>query len=47
LKRGMNFIDLDLSGIKGLRQGEVYVLEMVNGRKENWDLRFRYEPLNE
>jgi hypothetical protein len=47
LKRGMNFIDLDLSGIRGLKDGTIYVLEMVNGRQENWDLRFKYEPLKE
>jgi hypothetical protein len=41
----VNFIDLDLTGVRGLTAGNVYVLEMVNGRKENWDLRFKYEPL--
>jgi hypothetical protein len=47
LKRGMNFIDFDLDKSKGMREGAVYVLEMVNSRKENWDLRFRYEPAND
>lgn len=45
LKRGVNFIDLDLSNVRALTPGSGYVLEMVNGRKENWDLRFTYEPL--
>ena len=44
LKPGMNFIDFDLGSARGMQAGAVYVLEMVNSRKENWDLRFRYEP---
>ncbi|HWK02509.1 MAG TPA: hypothetical protein VNS58_02690 [Puia sp.] len=46
LKRGMNFIDLDLTGARGLQKERVYVLEIMNSRKENWDLRFKYEPAN-
>jgi len=47
LKRGMNFIDFDLDRSSGMKAGQVYVLEMVNSRKENWDLRFRYEPVSD
>jgi hypothetical protein len=47
LKPGLNFIDLDLSGVRSLSAGTVYVLEMVNGRQENWDIRFKYQPATE
>jgi hypothetical protein len=46
LNRGINFIDLDLGSFKKLLPGNVYVLELINGRKEEWDLRFKYEPQN-
>jgi hypothetical protein len=47
LQRGLNFLDFDLGKGDRLDKGKEYVLEIVNGRKENWDLRFRYEPLNQ
>jgi hypothetical protein len=46
LKRGINFIDMDLGSFKRLQPGQEYILELINGRKENWDLRFKYEPDN-
>ena len=46
LKRGINFIEFDLDRSNGLRKGQEYVLEIINGRKENWNLRFKYEPVN-
>jgi hypothetical protein len=42
----MNFIDFTLDGTRGMQKGREYVLELVNSRNENWDLRFRYEPAN-
>jgi hypothetical protein len=47
LQRGLNFLDFDLGSEGRLQKGQEYVLEIINGRKENWDLKFRYEPLNQ
>jgi hypothetical protein len=47
LQRGLNFIDFSLGDQDRLLKGREYILEIVNGRNENWDLRFRYEPLNQ
>ncbi len=46
LKRGVNFIDIDLASLKKLIRDQEYVLELTNGWKENWDLRFIYQPKN-
>jgi hypothetical protein len=46
VQRGSNFIDFELGSSGRFQSGRDYVLEIVNGWKESWDLRFRYEPLN-
>lgn len=46
LQRGLNFIDFEIDGASGFSSGQEYKLEIINGWKENWDLKFRYQPLN-
>jgi hypothetical protein len=45
VRRGMNYIDFNVGQAGHIQPGMEYVMEIKNGWKENWDLRFRYEPL--
>jgi hypothetical protein len=41
---GDNLEQLDFSRTSGLTENHVYLLELINSRKEHWCLRFKYYP---
>jgi hypothetical protein len=45
VKDGMNYIDFDLDRKAAMHYGALYIAEILNSRNENWDIRFRYDPL--
>lgn len=42
LKQGQNFIDMKIGNTGKYQHLQAYLLEIVNNRKENWNLKFKY-----
>lgn len=42
LKQGQNFVDVQIGNNGKYQNMQVYVLEIINNRKENWNLKFKY-----
>lgn len=42
LRQGQNFIDMPIGHSSKYKSMQVYILEIANSRRENWNLKFRY-----
>ena len=42
MKPGQNFIEMETDGIGKYKSGQQYLIEVINNRKETWNLKFKY-----
>lgn len=42
MKPGQNFIEMETGGIGKYKSGQQYLIEVINNRKETWNLKFKY-----
>lgn len=42
MKPGQNFIEMEIGGIGKYKSGQQYLIEVINNRKETWNLKFKY-----
>lgn len=42
MKHGQNFIEMDTGGMGKYKNGHQYLIEVINNRKETWNLKFKY-----
>jgi hypothetical protein len=42
MRPGKNYVNLDLTNQSDIRNGKLYLLELINYRKERWYLKFQY-----